>query len=155
MIPGYANWNEMTRDAAVVENVKDLLGDAWADILRPNWNWSPLDVFGSTHRSRSLLELNVRQSISRGRVVTLYLTDGVKEAHSKCWRMPYEVLGDRTSYLVYDSNHPAAPTRMDFLYAEARFDHPDLGLRDPWILHPYADEFTSTRAYLQRVADAR
>lgn len=148
VIPGYSDWHEMTGQPEIEEIVKDLLGDALGDILRKNWNWSPLDVLGSTYRSRSLIELNIRDTISRDRVAMLYLTDGFKTAHSVL-AYGYEVQDDRVRYTIYDSNHPNGPTNMDWLFAQAKFDHPDLGLRDPWILHPYADEFSSMQAALE------
>jgi hypothetical protein len=144
VIPGYANWHEMTEQPEIEAIVKDILGDALGDILRPGWNWSPLDVFGSTHRSRSLIELDIRETLDQDRVAMLYLTDGFKTAHSVL-AYGYEVQDDRVRYAIYDSNHPDGPTTMDFVFAEAKFDHPDLGFRDPWILHPYADEFRSIR----------
>lgn len=144
VIPGYAGFNEMTRQPEIEGIVKNLLGDAINDIFRPNWNWSPLDVFGSTHRSRSLIELAIRESVSRDELATIYLTDGFKTAHSVL-AYGYEVLEDRVRYTVYDSNHPDAPEQMDFVFANAKFDHPDLGLRDPWILHPYSNEFANAQ----------
>jgi hypothetical protein len=140
VLPGYATWYEMTARPEIETIVKDLLGDALGDILRRNWNWSPIDVFGSTHRSRSLIELNIRETLSQNHVALLYLTDGIKTAHSVL-AYGYEVQEDRVVYLVYDSNHPDEPTQMSFLFKQAKFDHPDLGFRDPWILHPYAGEF--------------
>jgi hypothetical protein len=147
VIPGFASWYEMTQQPDIEEIVKDILGDALGDPLRRNWNWSPLDVLVG-FRERTLIELNIRKMVSLDRVVTLYLTDGTKTAHSVL-AYGYEVLGDRVRYTVYDSNHPTEPVQMDFVFATAKFDHPDLGARDPWILHPYGDEFDLLSIYLQ------
>lgn len=148
VIPGYANWYEMTEDPNIVEVVKDILGDALGDILRPNFNWTPFDLIGSTNKQRTLIELNLRQTVAAGRVAMIYLTSGLSSAHSVLL-YGYVVLPDRVTYTMYDSNHPGVASQMDFMFAQAQFNHPDFGMRNPWILHPYGDEFTSTETYLR------
>lgn len=139
-LPGFANLYEMSREPEIEAIIKDLLGDAFNDIFRPNWNWSVFDLFGSTVQSRQLIEQNLRRAVSRDRASILYLTDGFKSAHA-ILLYAYEDRGDEIWYTAVDSNHPDGAYQLRFIVSQGKFDHPDFGLRDPWILHPYADQF--------------
>jgi hypothetical protein len=147
-IPGYTNFMELSADPQNVEPIKNILGDAFNDIFKPNWNWFIFDVFGHTNRGRLLMELNIRESVARGRPVLLYMTDHFKGAHS-ILLYSYETFEDRVVYQSYDSNHPGFPISVTFWLNTGKVEHGDFGLRDPWILHPYGDELRSTRAYLK------
>lgn len=147
-IPGYANFMELSADAQNVEPIKDILGDAVNDIFRANWNWFIFDVFGHTDAGRLLMEINLRASVAHGRPAMLYMTDGVKTAHS-ILLYSYQVMSDRVVYQAYDSNHPGYPISVTFWLNTGKVEHGDFGLRDPWILHPYGDELRSSRQYLR------
>lgn len=147
-IPGYTNFMELTADPQNVEPIKNILGDAFNDIFKPNWNWFIFDVFGHTDRGRLLMELNIRESVARGRPVLLYMTDHFKGAHA-ILLYSYEVFEDRVLYQSYDSNHPGVQVSVTFWLNTGKVEHGDFGMRDPWILHPYGDELRSTRGYLK------
>jgi hypothetical protein len=138
-IPGYAGVNDLSQAPGMQEAIEGILGNAIFDALRPDWNWEVLDVFGSTQESRSRVELRLRETVAAGRPAIVYLTDGTKTAHAVLL-YGYTIYDDRVVYQAYDSNWPGQPEQLPFLFNQAKFDHPDFGIRDPWELYPYADE---------------
>lgn len=137
VIPGYSSLHELTASPGLRPVVENVLRDALRDALRPNWGWSPLDVFGYDPARANRIEARLRAGVVADKVQLLYLTDGTAMAHA-ILLYGYDVRTDGSVvYLAYDSNRPYGPLGIVYDPRTGKFDHPDWGLRDPFILHAY------------------